>query len=106
MTRRVLGRGLSALIQEVETSSLAGVREVSIDAIDPNPFQPRQNFSEAALSSLADSIRATGIVQPVLLRRGEEPERFQLIAGERRWRAARLAGITAVPAVIRDLSDR
>jgi ParB family chromosome partitioning protein len=106
MTRRVLGRGLSALIQEVETSSVAGVREVSIDAIDPNPFQPRRNFSGTALASLADSIRSTGIVQPVLLRRAQEPERFQLIAGERRWRAARLAGVAVVPAVIRDLSDR
>src|ERR1051326_3400545 len=106
MTRKVLGRGLSALIQEIETTSGAGVREVSIDLIDPNPFQPRQRFSDDALGALVESIRATGIVQPVLLREGAQPERYQLVAGERRWRAARLAGITAIPAVVRGMSDR
>ena len=106
MTRKVLGRGLSALLHEVEASPTTGVREVALDLIDPNPFQPRRAFSEEALSNLANSIRSTGIVQPVLLRHSAQPERYQIVAGERRWRAARIAGITAVPAIIRDLSDR
>ena len=103
MTRRALGRGLSALLQEVETKP-AGVEEVELDLIDPNPLQPRRAFSEAGLKELADSIRSSGIVQPVLVRKVEA--RFQLIVGERRWRAARLAGLKSVPAVVRDLTDR
>src|SRR6266849_4003070 len=100
MTRKVLGRGLSALLHEVEASPTTGVREVALDLIDPNPFQPRRAFSEEALSNLADSIRSTGIVQPVLLRHSDaQPERYQIVAGERRWRAARIAGITAVAAI-------
>jgi ParB family chromosome partitioning protein len=106
MNRKVLGRGLSALLHEVEASPTPGVREVALDLIDPNPFQPRRAFSDEALTNLADSIRSTGIVQPVLLRHGVQPERYQIVAGERRWRAARMAGITVVPAIIRDLSDR
>ena len=105
MTRKALGRGLSALIQEVEATKPTGVDEVSIDLIDPNPFQPRRSFSEQSLKDLADSIRATGVVQPILLRRAPA-ERFQIVAGERRWRAAGLAGLQTVPAVIRDLSDQ
>jgi ParB family chromosome partitioning protein len=77
---------------------------VAIDQIDPNPFQPRRSFPADGLRELADSIRASGVVQPVLLRRSNG--RYQLIAGERRWRAARLAGLAAIPAVVRDLVDR
>jgi len=97
-----LGKGLSALLQEVETKP-TGVEEIELDLIDPNPLQPRREFPEAALEELAASIRSSGVVQPVLLRRADA--RYQLVAGERRWRAARLAGLTSVPAVIRDLSD-
>lgn len=105
MTRKALGRGLSALLREVEaTAPGPGLEAVSIELIDPNPFQPRRAFPEASLKELAESIRASGLVQPVLLRRAGE--RFQLVAGERRWRAARLAGLDAIPAVVRDLSDR
>jgi ParB family chromosome partitioning protein len=105
MTRKALGRGLSALLREVETTrAAAGLETVAVDQIDPNPFQPRHAFPEASLKELADSIRASGLVQPVLLRRAGE--RFQLVAGERRWRAARIAGLESVPAVVRDLSDR
>lgn len=104
MTRKALGRGLSALLREVETSAGAAALEaVSIDLIDPSPFQPRHAFPEASLRELADSIRASGVVQPVLLRRADA--RYQLVAGERRWRAARLAGLEKIPAVIRDLTD-
>ncbi len=105
MTRKALGRGLSALLREVEaTAPGPGLEAVAVDLIDPNPFQPRRAFPETGLKELAESIRASGLVQPVLLRRAGE--RFQLVAGERRWRAARLAGLDAIPAVVRDLSDR
>ena len=102
MSRKALGRGLSALLQEVETRP-TGVEEIQLDLIDPNPLQPRREFPKAALEELAASIRSSGVVQPVLLRRADA--RYQLVAGERRWRAARLAGLASVPAVIRDLSD-
>lgn len=106
MPRKALGRGLSSLLREVETAS-AGLEEVSVGLIDPNPFQPRQSFQEETLKELADSIRASGIVQPILLRRAPTGAgRYQLVAGERRWRAARLAGLETLPAVVRDLSDR
>jgi len=106
MTRKVLGRGLNALLQDAETEPPAaspGLEQVALDLIDPNPFQPRRAFPEDTLKELADSIRATGLVQPVLLRKRDA--RYQLIAGERRWRAAHLAGLSAIPAVIRPISD-
>ncbi|HUU13153.1 MAG TPA: ParB/RepB/Spo0J family partition protein [Terriglobia bacterium] len=103
MTRKALGRGLNALLREVETTT-AGLEEVAVDLIDPNPFQPRRAFGDASLKELADSIRSSGVVQPVLLRRADG--RYQLIAGERRWRAARLAGLEVVPAIVRDVRDR
>ena len=102
MSRKALGRGLSALLQEVETKP-TGVEEIELDLIDPNPLQPRREFPKAALDELAASIRSSGVVQPVLLRRADA--RYELVAGERRWRAARLAGLQSLPAVIRDLSD-
>ena len=106
MARKALGRGLSSLLREVETTA-TGLQQVPVEAIDPNPFQPRRAFPEETLRELADSIRASGMVQPILLRRTEAVEgRYQLIVGERRWRAARQAGLEKVPAVVRDLSDR
>jgi len=103
MTKKVLGRGLNALLRTVETTT-AGLAEVAVDQIDPNPFQPRRTFSPDKLKELADSIRSSGLVQPVLLRRADG--RFQLIAGERRWRAAREAGLAVIPAVVREIGDR
>jgi ParB family chromosome partitioning protein len=103
MTRKALGQGLNALLRTVETTT-TGLAEIDVDQIDPNPFQPRRTFSEEKLKELADSIRASGLVQPVLLRRADA--RYQLIAGERRWRAARQAGLTAIPAVVREIGDR
>jgi ParB family chromosome partitioning protein len=103
MTRKALGRGLNALLRTVETTT-AGLAEVAVDQIDPNPFQPRRAFSADKLKELADSIRASGLVQPVLLRRADG--RYQLIAGERRWRAARQAGLAVIPAVVREIGDR
>lgn len=105
MPRKALGRGLSSLLREPDVKE-AGVAQIPVDSIDPNPFQPRRSFPQETLKELADSIRSTGVVQPVLLRKGAEPsDRFQLVAGERRWRAARLAGLDSLPAVIRELSD-
>src|SRR6266567_501514 len=103
MQRKALGRGLSSLLREVDTTT-SGLDSVAVELIDPSPLQPRRFFPEEGLKELTESIRSTGVVQPVLLRRSGE--RFQLIAGERRWRAARAAGLAAVPAIIRDLADR
>jgi ParB family chromosome partitioning protein len=103
MTRKALGRGLNALLRTVETTT-AGLAEIAVDQIDANPFQPRRAFPADKLKELADSIRSSGLVQPVLLRRADG--RYQLIAGERRWRAARQAGLTVIPAVVRDIGDR
>lgn len=108
MTRKALGRGLSALIQEPEEPAAAPAAEpsdtIAVDLIDPNPFQPRTHFAPEELGELAQSIRAKGIIQPVLLRRSGD--RYQLVAGERRWRAAQLAGLDSVPAIVRELDDR
>jgi ParB family chromosome partitioning protein len=103
MSRKALGRGLNALLRTVETAS-TGLEQVAVELIDPNPFQPRTSFPADKLKELADSIRASGVVQPVLLRRSDG--RYQLIAGERRWRAARLAGLAAIPALVREIGDR
>lgn len=106
MPRKALGRGLSSLIREVEATPPAGLDSIPVSAVDPNPFQPRQTFSEESLRELADSIRASGVVQPILVRRAATEGRFQLIAGERRLRAARLAELENIPAVTRELDDR
>ncbi len=106
MARRSgLGRGLGALIpSEVANSDHdASLREVSISQIDPNPLQPRERFDEEALVSLTASISELGVLQPVLVR--PVGERFELIAGERRWRAAKRAGLQSIPAVVRTVDD-
>ena len=107
MPRKALGRGLSSLLRDVEETRAAGLDQVSVNLIDPNPFQPRRAFALETLKELADSIRSSGVVQPVLLRHAPGGGgRYHLIAGERRWRAARLAGLEAVPAIVRDINDR
>jgi ParB family chromosome partitioning protein len=106
MTRKALGRGLNALLQTVE-STTSGLEQVPLDRIDPSPFQPRRAFPDDSLAELADSIRANGVVQPILVRRNAlAVDRYQLVVGERRWRAARLAGIETVPAIIREVTDQ
>jgi ParB family chromosome partitioning protein len=105
---RGLGRGLSALIPEqlVEDAAQAsGAREIAVEAIDPSPFQPRRSFGEEALGELAESIRQHGVVQPVVVR-PMPGGRYQLVVGERRWRAARLAELKAIPALVREWDDR
>jgi ParB family chromosome partitioning protein len=102
MTRqRGLGRGLAALIP----SAGGGVEEVDPDLIVPNPHQPRAAFSEESLRELVDSIREHGVIQPLIVSAGESPGVYQLIAGERRLRAARLAGLTRVPVVVKEAAD-
>ena len=97
-SRRGLGRGLDALIPR----GSGGVQEIELDRIEPNPRQPRQHFGEEALAELAASIREHGILQPIILARAGS--RYTLIAGERRWRAARLAQLATVPALIKESS--
>ena len=115
MSRNALGRGLGALIREpmpplpvnpvvgAQPPRLGAPQEVDIDLIDPSPYQPRTRFREEALEELARSVRASGIIQPLILR--PHGTRYQLIAGERRWRAAQRAGLQKVPVVIREVPE-
>jgi ParB family chromosome partitioning protein len=105
MARRALGRGLSALISE-ETSGASqntGAHEIDIDLIGPNPQQPRTRFPEVNLDELAQSIKSNGIVQPIVVR--QKGARYEIVAGERRWRAAQRAGLRKIPAVVKVVSD-
>jgi ParB family transcriptional regulator, chromosome partitioning protein len=106
--RRALGKGLDSLIPRAHavTPEVEGgkPRDIPLDQIDPNPFQTRTHVSEEQLAELAASITANGVVQPVLVR-PQPGGRFQLIAGERRWRASRLAGKETIPAILRQVSD-
>ena len=104
MNRKALGRGLGALLSSDRTVDLgAEPFEVDLDSIVPGPMQPRTHFDEAALESLAESIKTHGIVQPLLVRRRDGG--YELIAGERRWRAAKLAGISRVPVIVKEVPD-
>ncbi|MBR6446078.1 MAG: ParB/RepB/Spo0J family partition protein [Prevotella sp.] len=100
------GRGLDALIDTtgVKTQGSSTINEVALDQIDANPNQPRREFDETALQELAESIRQIGIIQPITLRQMADG-RYQIIAGERRWRASQLAGLATVPAYIRTIAD-
>lgn len=104
MARQVLGRGLSALLGE-ETGKTSGeeLLELDLDLIETNSEQPRTRFTEENLEELAQSIRVNGIVQPIIVRR--KGSGYQIVAGERRWRAAQRAGLQKVPAVVKDVSD-
>lgn len=100
-----LGRGLGALIPN-ETGDASGqpsLREIEVGLIEPNPHQPRVYFDEESLADLAESVRAIGVLQPILVRPADG--KFQLIAGERRWRAARRAGLSTIPAIVRTTDD-
>ena len=101
-----LGRGLDALISTdaVRTQGSSTINEIAIDQIEANPNQPRREFAPEALQELANSIREIGIIQPITLRQIAD-NRFQIIAGERRWRASQLAGLKALPAYIRTIKD-
>jgi ParB family chromosome partitioning protein len=104
--RKVLGKGLSALIPDAAVTTDGGggsLVTITIDEISPNRFQPRRDFDDGKIEELAGSIREKGIIQPLIVR--ETDEGYELIAGERRLRAAKLAGLSSVPAVIRDVTD-
>jgi len=103
MNRQALGKGLSALIPEVSEET-AGVRELPVAEIEPNPEQPRTRFAEARLDELAASVRVHGVVQPVVVRRLPNG-RYGLIVGERRLRAAKRAGLESMPAIVRDVEE-
>ncbi|MCL5047709.1 MAG: ParB/RepB/Spo0J family partition protein [Firmicutes bacterium] len=101
-----LGRGLSALIpNQTAGGSTSVLREVPITSIYPNPYQPRKSFDEESLAELSDSIKALGLLQPVLVRE-TEPGNFELIAGERRWRASKRAGLQTIPVLVQSADDK
>jgi len=102
--RRGIGRGLAAILPESEVTEAGELRELPVSLIKPNPSQPRTNFNEEALAALAASIEATGVVQPLLVRPLPDGS-YELVAGERRWRAAQQAGLEKVPAVVRDQAE-
>jgi ParB family chromosome partitioning protein len=101
--RPALGKGLSALIPDVPEAPRSGLLEIDIDRLVPNEQQPRLHMDDARLQELAGSIRGNGIIQPSLVRRSGD--RFHIIAGERRWRAAQLAGLRKVPVVVREMAE-
>ena len=111
-SRKRLGRGLAALIGEMDkpaqtAAPVSADRRVAVELIVRNPRNPRRSFSEAELVDLSQSIRTHGIVQPIIVRRkAETADIYEIVAGERRWRAAQIAGLTEVPVIFRDIDDR
>jgi ParB family chromosome partitioning protein len=103
MKRKALGKGLSALLPEAQEPPGGGLAEIDIKRIDPNPQQPRQRLEPSKLKELARSLQQEGVMQPLVVRK--VGSRYQIVAGERRWRAARMAGIARVPAIIREVED-
>lgn len=101
--KKGLGKGLGALIASADAEE-QGIKELRINEVEPNNEQPRKNFNDEKLSQLAESIRQHGIVQPLIVKR--ENDTYKIVAGERRWRAARLAGLSTVPVIIRELSSK
>lgn len=105
MNKKGLGKGLGALISSAsEENGSGGVVELKINEIEPNVGQPRKKFDDQKLMQLSDSIKEHGIVQPIIVRR--EDNIYKIVAGERRWRAARLAGLSSVPVIIKDVSNK
>jgi ParB family chromosome partitioning protein len=111
--RPVLGRGLNALLKDSDkvknesapaVAEVRNINEVEIESIEPNPFQPRTHFDQEALSELSESIKIHGIIQPITVRKLSE-NKYQLISGERRWQASKLAGLKVVPAYVRTAND-
>ena len=102
MNKRGLGRA-AFLASDSTKASSESLEEIAVESIQPNPYQPRRLFSQQALDELATSIRAAGIIQPIVVRRIGDS--YELIAGERRWRAASQAGLATVPAIVREATD-
>lgn len=107
MSRRTggLGRGLGSLIPNGVDTAASEFLDLAIEQVDPSPYQPRRHFDEEAIDSLTASIRELGVLQPILVRRSQGGDRFELVAGERRWRCARRAGLTHIPAIVRQIDD-
>lgn len=103
MSRKALGKGLSALIAQDTSTIKENINEIDIDLIDPNPEQPRSRFPEENLNELAQSIKNNGIIQPIIVR--TKNGRYEIIAGERRWRAAQRSGFQKVPVVVKEVTD-
>ncbi len=104
MSKKRLGKGLNALIPELPQVDDQGVKEIPVNDITPNRNQPRQNFDAEKMEQLAESINKHGVVQPIAVRKIDRG--YEIVAGERRWRAARMAGLKTVPAVVMDLDER
>ncbi len=106
MKRKALGKGLDALFGgPISPSAVSGLVQIPLEEIRPNDFQPRLQIQSETLSELAESIKENGVLQPVIVRRAAPGPGFELVAGERRWRAAQLAGLERIPALVQDLSD-
>src|SRR5437867_167590 len=103
MTRQALGKGLSTLLKDHEGTGDHELLELDVGLLEPNHYQPRQIFSEVKLEELSQSIKAHGIVQPIVARR--HGDRYQIVAGERRWRAAQRLGLHKVPVLVRAIAD-
>jgi ParB family chromosome partitioning protein len=104
LSRQALGKGLRSLIPQSDTLNRNLVSQIEVDKITANPFQPRKHFDQEKLEELAESIKNHGVLEPIIVRRaGGE---YQIVIGERRWRACQLAGLATVPAVVKELSDR
>ncbi|MFW5998431.1 MAG: ParB/RepB/Spo0J family partition protein [Bacillota bacterium] len=106
MSKNRLGRGLDALLSDSNSKSDSdhSIKEIYVENIEPNPFQPRQEFDQESLEELAQSIKNNGVLQPITVREAK-PELYQLVTGERRWRACKLIGLKKVPAIIKEYSD-
>ena len=104
MNKKKLGRGLGELLGDA-LDDTGRVMDISIDEISPNPWQPRRDFDEESLNALASSIRENGLIQPVVVRKKKDGT-YELAAGERRWRAAKIAGLTVIPAISKEYDDR
>jgi len=103
--RKALGKGLSALIPDnIEQDELDKIKEIDINLISPNPNQPRKNFEKDKLEELSDSIKRYGLIQPIIVKK--EDKIYTIIAGERRWRASKIAGLTNIPCIIRDIENK
>jgi ParB family chromosome partitioning protein len=103
--KRGLGRGLDALLQKEEAPPPGPVQSMPVGSLRPNRFQPRTYFDESAIEELAESIRAQGVIQPLVVARNLQGEGYVIVAGERRWRASRRAGLESVPVVVREVAD-
>ncbi len=103
MSRKVLGRGLNALLGDEKNAEKEELLEIDLDLIEPNARQPRTNFAEAKLEELAQSIRINGVVQPIIVRK--KGSNYEIVAGERRWRASQRAGLQKIPAVVKKIKD-